>query len=308
MATRLLFPMLPPELRDVTYTQLTQPSNPSTNAGLPFSRKIYDSSHTRVEIAPFHHGDLGLLALQHYRYLEGDEYAKWVLANGITLRITILFKGHVDTFIQEHWDKKIGAHLKNLVKKYPWMHKVSHYEVKVLWRPRTWTTGRKQKRLGAIAKQMVRAVTQEMDPGVRLRKGVIEAKISVARWVVMDYRAQGQAMGLGEFFGGLEVDWAKEQVWEVGVAVDEEGAAETSGYLPSQFRTITGVAATKDEDRREHRIHLVCRHEVQTNQNGCVTFFRNEEDGRATTQQAMLAVVDEIAGSGLANTDTKIQP
>ena len=58
----------------------------------------------------------------------------------------------------------------------------------------------------------------------------------------------------------------------------------------------------------KHRSHTICRHEVQEKGKSYATILRHEEDGRTTTQQAILAVADEITGLGLANTDTKIQP
>ncbi|KAK3216943.1 hypothetical protein GRF29_1g1411748 [Pseudopithomyces chartarum] len=309
MALRLLLPTLPPELRDLIYTQTIPTSNPATTAGLPFTRKTYDSSHTRVEISPFHNGNPGLLALQHYRYLEGNEYAKWIFANAVTLQITVHFKGHLNTFVQEHWDKKIGAHLKNLAKRNPWLRKVANYEVKIMWMPKESGHGKKMRRIGAVAGRMVEVLTQQMDENVKVKKGDVKAGLFVGGWTVLDYRASGQAMGLGEFVWGLNKGSPKMQVREAGVAVRaEEGEEnEVDTYMPSRFRAVPS-ASSKDEDVRKYQEKPVCRHEVRKDLDELTTFQMDNEGSGASIQLAIMAIAEEITGFGQANMHAKIQP
>ncbi|KAF1973033.1 hypothetical protein BU23DRAFT_554576 [Bimuria novae-zelandiae CBS 107.79] len=309
MAVRLLLPSLPPELRDLIYAQTISNSAHAATNGLPFTRKIYDSSHTRVEIMPVHYGNAGLLALQRYRYLEGDEYANWTLANAVQLRITVLFKGHVNTFVQEHWDKKIATHLKNLAKRYPWLRKVADYDVKILWRPCSWAPSKKKRRAGAIAKRMVEVLTQEMDAHVRAKRGNVHAGLYVAKWVVGDLGVRGQALGLGEFVWDVEEGFAKTQVREMGIAVgdEESGRPETCGYLPSHFKAIPGITTATN---KEHRFKSVCRRKLQQDQEDDVVFEGGDDDDddvEPSTQRAMLATAEEISGFGQANAHVQTQ-
>ncbi|KAF2440716.1 hypothetical protein P171DRAFT_342385, partial [Karstenula rhodostoma CBS 690.94] len=204
MDYRLLLPQLPPELRDLVYTQTVTEDNHATSTGLDFTSKIYDSSHTRVEIIPVHYGNPALLALQRYHFLEGGEYQHFILKNAVQLRIHVMFKGHTNTFVQEHWDKKMGAHLKNLAKRYPWLRKVADYDIRILWKPASWAPSKKKRRVGAIAKRMVEVLTQEMDADQRASRGVVKTDLRVADFVVSDHILKGEALGLGEFVWELD--------------------------------------------------------------------------------------------------------
>jgi hypothetical protein len=238
MDYRLLLPQLPPELRDLVYTQTVAEDNHATSTGVDFTSKIYDSSHTRVEITPVYYGNPALLALQQYHFLEGDEYRHFILNNAIQLRIHILFKGHTNAFIQEHWDKKMAAHLKNLAKRYPWLRKVTDYDVRILWKPASWAPSKKKRRIGAIAQRMVKVLTQAMDTDLTARRGVVKTDLRIADFVVSDHVLRGQELGLGEFIWELEAG-ARKQVREVGIALgagQADRTEETEGYMPSKFK------------------------------------------------------------------------
>ncbi|KAL1613013.1 hypothetical protein SLS60_001245 [Paraconiothyrium brasiliense] len=302
MDYRLLLPQLPPELRDLVYTQTVTEDNQATSTGLDFTSKVYDSSHTRVEITPVHHGHPALLALQQYHFLEGDEYRHFILTNAIQLRIHVLFKGHTNTFVQEHWDKKMTAHLKNLVKRYPWLRKVTNYNVRILWKPVSWAPSKKKRRLGAIAKRMVEVLTQEIDEDLRVRRGVVKACFRVADFVVCDHILRGQALGLGEFVWDLEEGNAREQVREVGIARDSRGfrgAAEAGAYMPSKFRAVPKRTTTTKLHGWEHQEEYVrsFRRDVQWDQE---EVFGVSEEAEAPTQRATLAVAEEISAFGEA--------
>ncbi|OAG06830.1 uncharacterized protein CC84DRAFT_1063199, partial [Paraphaeosphaeria sporulosa] len=199
MDYRLLLPQLPPELRDMVYTQTVTSDNHATSAGLDFTSKIYESSHTRVEIIPVHHGNPAMLALQRYHFLEGDEYRHFILKTAVQLRIHVVFKGHTNTFVQEHWDKKMAAHLKNLAKRHPWLRKVAHYDIRILWKPASWAPSKRKRRVGAIAKRMVEVLTQELDVEQRVKRGMVKTDLRIADFVVADHVLKGQTLGLGEF-------------------------------------------------------------------------------------------------------------
>lgn len=219
MSTRLLLPLLPPELRDLVYAQTTVCSNPGTTV-IPFTHKLYDKGYTCVEIIPFHHGNPSLLALQSYRYLERKEYAKWVLANAVHLRVTVVFKLHLYTFLQGHWDKKMGVHSRKLVNTYPWLQKAVDYDVKILCRPKESATRKKQRRIGAVAKRMVEVLTQMMDAETSVKRGCVKAVLYVPDWIVGGYRLRRQTLGLGEFVWGVDGEYARTQVREVRVTME----------------------------------------------------------------------------------------
>lgn len=247
MDYRPLLPQLPPELRDLVYTQTVTEGNHASSTGLDFASKIYDSSHTRVEITPVHYGNPALLALQRYHFLEGDEYRHFILNSAVQLRIHVMFKGHTNTFVQEHWDKKMAAHLKNLTKRYPWLRKVTDYDIRILWKPASWAPSKKKRRVGAIAKRMVEILTQETDAGQKSKRGVVKADLRVADFVVSDHILKGQTLGLEEFVWDLDAG-ARKQIREVGIALDAgqvDCAEGPEGYMPSKFKAVPKFTSTK---------------------------------------------------------------
>lgn len=301
MDYRLLLPELPPELRELVYTQTVSEHTHATSTGLDFTNKVYDSSHTRVEIVPVHYGNPGLLALQRYQFLEGNEYRHFIVNNAIQLRIHVLFKGHLNTFVQEHWDKKMAAHLKNLAKRYPWLRKVTDYDIRITWKPASWGLSKKKRRVGTIAKRMIEVLTQEMDADLMTRRGVVKAGLRVAEFVICDHILRAQALGLGELIWEVETDRAKRQIREVGVAREsEDETGDTAGYMPSKFRAVPKAAATKTLYGWEHGDKYVTsfRRDVQWDQE--VISEANSEGEGHPTQRAVLAIAEEITGFGEA--------
>ncbi|KAF9735469.1 hypothetical protein PMIN06_006919 [Paraphaeosphaeria minitans] len=290
MDHRLLLPQLPPELRDLVYTQTITPDNHATSTGLDFTSKIYDSSHTRVEFIPVHHGNPALLALQRYHFLEGDEYRHFILKTAVQLRIHVVFKGHTNTFVQEHWDKKMAAHLKNLAKRHPWLRKVTQYDIRILWKPASWAQSKRKRRVGAIAKRIVEVLTQEMDGEQRAKRGVVKTDLRIADFVVADHVLKGQTLGLGEFVWELELG-ARKQVREVGIALDAgkaDRAEEPEGYMPSKFRAVPKFISTKRRDGWEEKgiYSPAFRREVEQDQE---EMFRADVGDEAGSAQRALA-------------------
>ncbi|KAF1958834.1 hypothetical protein CC80DRAFT_407988 [Byssothecium circinans] len=206
---RQILPQLPPELRNLVYQHTTCEGAPATNTGLPFQEKIFDSSHTTVTIMPVHHGLPNLLALREYNFLEAQEYASYLFVHAVELRISVVFKGNTQHFIQEHWDKKMLAHLKNLAKKYPWIKKVARYDVQILWAPVALPVRAKRKAdVGEIAGRMVEVLSSLMDMEVKRKRGDVGVRLLVEDYVAVDYVFSSREMGLAKFFvgeGGGEV-------------------------------------------------------------------------------------------------------
>lgn len=199
-AMRTLLPMLPPELRNSVYSYLSPAATP-TNNGLPVQLKSYSCKHTLVQICPVHSGSTALLALQCYEFLESNEYRTWLLNNAITLRIGIVFKGRVNTFVQEHWDKKIEAHLQKLAKQHPWLRKVTEYDIQLLWDAPDGILKSKHNRrsAGQIPHAMVRTLTGLMDQGVREKTGDIQVRLRLEHHVAGVAVRSSPRFGLGSF-------------------------------------------------------------------------------------------------------------
>lgn len=247
-----LFPSLPPELRNLIYTHTICEDNPATTLGLPFQHKIYDSSHTKVVLTLVHHGNPSLLALRQTNCLEAEEYHKFLLAQALTLRISVLFKGNLNTFIQEHWDKKTRTHLKKLGKKYAWFGKVMQYDVQILWESRAWVAfGRKVRKPGAVAKRMVEVLCEGMDADLKRKRGVVEARLHLADCVVKEYVHGNQALGMKEFVQlRNELDGVKRGICEVrlvpaGLSLSQRGEGR-GGELPFHLKGVTKFKKEKD--------------------------------------------------------------
>lgn len=205
MATnmRTLLPTLPPELRNSIYSYLsTQDINSSaTNTGLPLQLKSYSCKHTLIQISPVHSGSPALLALQRYAYLEGHEYRTWLLNHAITLRIGVVFKGRVNTFVQEHWDKKLATHLHKLAKQHPWLKKVASYDIQILWDAPDGVLKSKHNRrsAGLIPRDMVQTLTGLMDADVRRKVGDVRVKLRLEHHVAGVAVRSTPRFGLGCF-------------------------------------------------------------------------------------------------------------
>jgi hypothetical protein len=212
---RLLFPDLPPELRNEIYTYLST-STPTTTS-LPLKLKTFSCRHTTIQICPVHYGSTNLLSLSHYNFNESHEYASWLRQNGLQLKIGIIFKGRVNTFVQRDWDKKISAHLRKLVKIYPWLEKVAQYDVRVKWDPMDGALKSKggKRVAGEIVRDMLAMLMRGMmQADVRKKKGDVKVKLGIGHRIAVESVVAGARFGLAEVLsvGGDEV---RSKTWEV---------------------------------------------------------------------------------------------
>jgi hypothetical protein len=245
---RQLLPQLPAELRHIVYENtISEEDNPATNTNIPFQQKIYDSSHTTVTLTPIHHGTPNLLALRKAKFLEAHEYHSWLLSSAIELRIGVVFKGNMQTFIQDHWDKKMLAHLKTLAKKHPWVKDVVNYDIQILWTPLAAPRDAKRKaNVGAIAKRMVDVLTSlmDVDDKVKREKGGVKTGLHVADYVATTYVFSSQEFGLSTFVKTMDDKLA--QTRAVYVAPRAPASWSVDG-LPEQFtRAIYYAAADRN--------------------------------------------------------------
>ncbi|KAF2823520.1 hypothetical protein CC86DRAFT_69045 [Ophiobolus disseminans] len=209
-ASRFLFPQLPPELRNEVYDYLsTQETNSTASlVGLPLKLKTYECKHTIVQIFTVHYGSTGLLALQSYQFEEGREYSSWLLNNAVELRIGITFKGRVNTFVQQDWDKKMEAHLKKLAKLHPWLRKVAKYDIQILWDPVDWVLKSKQNKkvAGQIPRDMTTTLTALMRDDVKNKRGDIAVKLRITRGVAVGTELKKTRFGFAEFLSNPDLD------------------------------------------------------------------------------------------------------
>jgi hypothetical protein len=192
-AMRELLPSLPPELRNEVYNYLSTPGTTTfhTTFALPLKLKTFECKHTTVHICPVHYGSTGLLSLQAYRFQEASEYSSWLLNNAIELKIGVTFKGRVNNFVQQDWDKRMEAHLRKLAKHYPWLKKVARYDVQMLWDPIDGVLkSRKNKRTaGQIARDITATLTSLTERDVKTKRGDLKMKLclhqSIARSIIV---------------------------------------------------------------------------------------------------------------------------
>jgi hypothetical protein len=202
----LLFPNLPPELRNEIYAYISTPESGSeaTNEHLPLQLKTFSCKHTTVQICPVHHGATGLLSLPSSKFPEVRDYASWLLSNAVSLRIGVHFKGRVNTFVQADWDKKMEAHLRKLGKVHPWLKKVATYNIRILWDS---TDGalksKKWKRTaGQIPLDMVKTLTQMMDADVKRKSGDIRVGLHLDHRYAVGNAISPVKFGLDGFVNG----------------------------------------------------------------------------------------------------------
>lgn len=185
LPTTQLFPDLPPELRHTIYANLSSPTQAALTTSLPIKLKTFSCRHTTIQITPVHHGAASLLALQAQSYPEANEYASWLLQNDLTLQIGVVFKGRINTFVHADWAKKTEAHLRKLVRTYPWLSKVARYEVRIWWEPQDGVLksslrgGKKRRSAGMVVRDMVGTLLGMMDRDAGRRKGEVKVVLGV---------------------------------------------------------------------------------------------------------------------------------
>jgi hypothetical protein len=209
--THLLFPSLPPELRNEIYAQLSTPESVSkaTNAHLPLQLKTFSCKHTTLQICPAHHGASGLLALPKDEFAEVREYHSWLLNNAVELRMGVHFKGRVDTFVQADWNKKVEAHLRKLVKAQPWLKKIAAYDIQILWdSPDGALKSKNNKRVaGHIPLDMVKSLTQFMDAEVKRKRGEMRVGLHLDHRYAVGNAVSPVKFGLDGFLLGGAQGW-----------------------------------------------------------------------------------------------------
>ncbi|KAF2641697.1 hypothetical protein P280DRAFT_282928 [Massarina eburnea CBS 473.64] len=242
---RQIFPQLPPELRNLIYFYTIREDNVATNIGLPFEHKVYDSSHTTVTIMPVYRGTPHLFALAKYGFLEAQEYRLYLLSSALEFRISVIFKGNTQHFIQEHWDKKMLTHLKNLGKKYSWMKKVTRYDVQILWTPAPMPRVDTKRRVdvGKIAGRMVDVLTGGSNSEFMKKRGDVKAVLHLKDAVAVHYVFSGREMGLRQFVETTP-DASHRQSRAVSIAPKK---SEDAPPLPPQFKHVSQVKANAQQ-------------------------------------------------------------
>lgn len=222
MATipRLLFPKLPPELRNEVYNYLSTPeaASPGLTVGLPLKLKLYECKHTSLEICPVHYGSAGLLALQKYDFQESLEYSAWLLSNKVELRVGVVFKGRVNTFVQTDWDKKTEAHLNKLAKLHPWLKKVAKYDIQILWAPKDGLLkSRNNKKVtGQLPRDMVKTLASLLDEDIKKKRGTVNVRLLLEHRIAVETVFMDTKLGLADFLSGMQASAGfKRQTWEV---------------------------------------------------------------------------------------------
>jgi hypothetical protein len=231
---RLLFPNLPPELRNEVFRYLSVPDTlpKATINGLPLKLKTYECKHTTVEICPVHYGSTSLLALQSYRFLEAREYRSWLLDNEIELKIGVTFKGRVNTFVQKDWDAKMETHLRKLAKMHPWLKKVAKFDVRVLWSPADGVM--KGKRMaGQIPSGILATLMGLVGPEVKRKKGELRVQLCLEHAVAVETVISGTRFGFAGFMTAATETFKKEtiEVWKE-AHVKQRGVEPGVRFLP----------------------------------------------------------------------------
>ena len=210
MQPRLLFPDLPPELRNQIYQHLSAYDNAlaATTSGLPLQLKKYECKHTTVQMCPVHYSSDGLLALEKYGFQEAREYRSWLLHNAVELRIGVVFTGRVNTFVQADWDAKMALHLRKLAKQHAWLTKVSQYDIQMLFASRDGPLkSKKNKRVAAhIPRDMVKTLTQLMDKRIATHRGYVNAALSLDYSLALQNTLSPIKFGVAAFFSPFSTD------------------------------------------------------------------------------------------------------
>jgi hypothetical protein len=213
---RLLFPLLPPELRNEVYSYTSAADqSPATTAGLPVTLKKYRMKHAKVEICPVHYGNPSLLALQKYAFLEGAEYHDWLMRNGVQFHIGIVFDGLVESFVQEHWDDKISVSMRKLTKKYPWIAKAARWDVRVVWAANVDSMRGRPRKSATIVNGILATILGFQDAAVRAKRGYVSVRFHIPHCLVAAKLAYGLEFGLQSFLETAAAHGVKREIREV---------------------------------------------------------------------------------------------
>ncbi|KAF2003839.1 hypothetical protein P154DRAFT_72704 [Amniculicola lignicola CBS 123094] len=107
-ACRLLFPQLPPELRNEVYSYLVHDEEkPYTYLGMPFAPKTYNVGRTKITFAVVHQGNPSLLNLHKDKFLEAEEYFSCLVPTAVTLWVSVVVKGYMHKAEFASWKTKV---------------------------------------------------------------------------------------------------------------------------------------------------------------------------------------------------------
>lgn len=303
---RTILSQLPPELRNEVYSYLSSPDADSTttNTGLPLQLKSYSCKHTIIQICAVHTGSTGLLALQSYNFLEAHEYQTWLVNNVIELRIGVVFKGRVNTFVQEHWDKKIETHLHKLAKQHPWLKKVAKYNIQILWdAPDGVLRSKNNKRTtGQIPWNMTRTLTALLEEDNRRKCGDVSVRLRLEHHVAGVAIRSSPRFGLRDFMAtpGTDLGFHRQTM-----EVRKESCPR---ILPRKSARLTPVATEperKEMLKSEHgRVSwvdrgqgtLVMKKTDALGQKTCVTFMDTGIAYDSPTEYMLLELLEDCHG------------
>lgn len=191
-----LWPQLPAELRNHVYSYLGDSSATAT----PLLHKSHQCAHTSTTIIPTHNGNTSLLELARDNVLEGKEYESYLLPHGVQVRIAIHFTGHIHTFIHQHWADKITRHWNKLLKSHAWLAKAKHFDIRVLWDPKS-TSGQRVKncRAGEIVSGLTSTILGFQDRSVAVKGGDAKVRLHIPFVVANQLMQAGTVFGLDKF-------------------------------------------------------------------------------------------------------------
>ncbi|OAL56522.1 hypothetical protein IQ07DRAFT_9724 [Pyrenochaeta sp. DS3sAY3a] len=248
--TRLLFPSLPAEARNLIYSHLSTPDGGSvaTNTGLPLQSKTYKCNQSTTKISPVHFGSIGLLGLQKYDYLEAHEYYTWLLGNHVELQIRVILGGRVNNFVQAHWDKAMEGHLRKLQKTQPWLTGVSTYDIHILWDSKDvrLQSKKKKKTIGDVPDAMTKTLTLLMREGLKKREGRVNLRLYLeSRFSAMLSFSQIQ-FSSADYLSRVEtLDGFREYNAELLVPLNQKEPREQ--WVPHSIATRYAVLVVKEE-------------------------------------------------------------
>lgn len=154
----------------------------------------------------------------------------------------MLFNGHVNTFVQKHWDEKLQRSLKKLVRKYEWLAKSAKWDVMVLWEPGVDSVRRaKASAIGGISKAMASTILGFRGESVRARKGDVKVRVHLPLAVAAERIGAGVGFGLDGFLVGDVSINARNEVWEITM-----GAPEVKKKQMSRLLTVRDVLKKRE--------------------------------------------------------------
>jgi hypothetical protein len=310
MATipREMFPNLPPELRNEVYNYLSTPETTTSASitGIPLKIKTFECKHTIVQLCPAHHGSNGLLALESWQFQEAREYSSWLLNNATELNIGVVFRGRINNFVQQDWDKKMEAHLRKIAKLHPWLKKVAKYNIQILWSPVDGVLkSRKNKRTaGRIVRDIATTLTALVHGDVKKKRGELNLKLCPDHKIAVETVLSGTRFGFSHYFSlsGSGLDDFKKQTREVWKEAHAKQEEQKSGSIlvpvpqaKPEERSVMEVANSAMKWTTGAKGHLVMRKCLLDG--GVTELITGSEQGQGTmVDHVLVSLVGECLG------------